>query len=213
MKRVGQIGILVAFCLVGANAAPILMVEGNMIASGAPGSIVGWGYQVVNDTAFYLLVDASAFCGPGGDIQLNGCNSPYDGVTNFGPALGTYTDLIANNFTIFAPNATTTLAFDLDNQLGFGEYQIGPTVAPGSTDPANPATQTSSLFLTYEEFDGDPLSGGTQVPGTGDFELSAPVEVQVPATPEPGTWLLMAAAFLMFGGWRAVRSRSMRTAR
>jgi hypothetical protein len=57
-------------------------------------------------------------------------------------------------------------------------------------------------------------SGGTQV--SGDIEISAPLEVEVLAvqsTPEPATWLLMEGALLIFAGWRAVRSRPMRTAR
>jgi hypothetical protein len=212
MKRIAQIGILAAFCLAAADASPLLIpLSGGPVVSGAPGSTVGWGYQIVNDTNFFLLVDNSAFCGPGGDPQLNSCNSAYDGVTNFGPALGTYTDFIANNLTIISPNSTATQDFNLTSQLGIGSYKIDPTAMPGATDPANPATQTSNLFVTFQEFDGDPFAGGTQV--SGDIEVSSPAEVEVSITPEPGAWLLMLCALLTLGGWRAVRSRSVRTAR
>jgi hypothetical protein len=211
MKRIAQIGILMAFCLAAAYGDPIVTINGSPLAIGAPGSTVGWGYQIVNDTNFFLFVDDSAFCGPGGNPALTTCNSPYDGVTNFGPALGTYIDFIANNLTIIAPNSTATQDFNLASQMGIGEYIISPTAIPGSTDPANPATQTSNLFVTYQEYDGDPLAGGMQV--SGDIEMSATAEVQIPATPEPETWLVMASALLMLSGWRAVRSRSVRTAR
>jgi hypothetical protein len=212
MKRIAQIGTLAAFCLAAAYADPALTISGSSVVSGAPGSIVGWGYQIFNDTSFFLFVDNSAFCGPGGDPQLNSCTSPYDGVTNFGPALGIYMDFIANNLTIIAPNSTATQGFNLASQLGIGEYAISPTATPGATDAANPAAQTSNLFVTFQEYDGDPLAGGTQV--SGDIEISTPVEVQVStATPEPGAWLLMASALAMLAGWRAARSRSARATR
>jgi hypothetical protein len=181
------------------------------VASGAPGSTVGWGFQIVNQTNFFLFVDASAFCGPGGDPQFTSCASPFNGITNFGPALGTYADFIANNLTVIAPMSTATQGFDLLHQLGIGDYAISSTATPGSTDPANPATQTSKLFVTFQEYNGDPFGGGAQV--SGDIEISTPVEVQVVATPEPEAWLLTGSALLMFGAWRAVQSRSRRAAR
>jgi hypothetical protein len=212
MKRIAQIGILAAFSFAAAYASPLLIpLSGGPVVSGRPGAIVGWGYQIVNDTGFFLFIDNSAFCGPGGDPQLTGCDSPYNGVTNFGPALGTYMDFIANNLTIIAPNSTATQDFDSASMSGIGEYMINPAAAPGATDPANPASQTSNLFITFQEYDGDPFAGGTQV--SGDIEISAPAEVEVSITPEPGAWLLMVCALLPLGGWRAVRSRSVRTAR
>ena len=213
MKRIAQLGVLAAFCVAAAYASPVLSINGNSVISGAPGSIVGWGYQITNDTSFFLLVDNSAFCGPGGDPQLTGCASPYDGVTNFGPALGTYMDFIANNLTIIAPNSTATQAFDSNplNPAGIGEYEISPTAIPGSTDPANPLTQTSNIFVTFDEFNGDPLAEGTQI--SGDMEISAPVEVQVQSTPEPAAWLLIGAALVLLAGWGAVRPGLVRAAR
>jgi hypothetical protein len=214
MKRIAQIGIFAAFCFgIGHADAAALSISGNAIVSGAPGSTVGWGYQIVNNTSFFLFIDNSAFCGPGGDPQFTQCASPYNGVTNFGPALGTYTDFIANNLTVIAPNATATLGFDAAAMSGIGEYTISPTAIPGSTDPANLATQTSKLFVTFQEYNGDPFAGGSQV--SGDIEISTPVEAEVQAvvaTPEPAAWLLMGSALLMFAGWRAVRLRSMRAA-
>ena len=166
MKRIAQIGILAAFSFAAAYASPLLIpLSGGPVVSGAPGSIVGWGYQIVNDTGFFLFIDNSAFCGPGGDPQLTVCDSPYNGVTNFGPALGTYMDFIANNLTIIAPNSTATQDFDSASMSGIGEYMINPAAAPGATDPATPATQTSNLFITFQEYDGYPFAGGS--PGFG----------------------------------------------
>lgn len=209
MKQISKIGIVLLASAICGMADPTFSIDGSSTVSGAPGSTVGWGYQITNDTGFYLLIDDSAFCGPGGDLLATACTAPYDGTSNFGPALGVYSDFIANNATEILPNSTATQAFDAGSLQGLGSYVISNTALPGATDPANPATQTSNIFISFMKFNGDPFNGGTQA--SGDIELNAAVQVDVtqsaPAVPEPATWAMMAGSLAGLAGWRRFRIR------
>lgn len=183
----------------GLQATPTFVtVPANGVASGEPGMTVGWGFTITNDTPFFLLINDSAFCGPGGNPDINSCAAPFDGVTNFGPSLGTYTDFIANNFTVITPSGgSLTETFDGTFQTGVGAYAIDPSVPMFSTDIGN-------LFIHYSEWVGNPLTTGHDS-GNGTFTLSAPAEVAV--TPEPGTWGMAAGALALIGAWRRRRAR------
>src|SRR5262245_25492164 len=101
MRRTVQALVIFALLVGSAWASPsFMLIPATGFATAIPGGTVGWGYSINNDTPFYLLVDSSAFCGPGGDPQFTDCTTPYNGSTQFGPSLGTYTDFIATNFTI-----------------------------------------------------------------------------------------------------------------
>lgn len=202
MKRFTKLTLMMAWCCVGLMATPsFATLPANGVVSGEPGLFAGWGFTITNDTSFFLFFDNSAFCGPGGDPFLNSCTPTYDGSTNFGPAFGTYTDFIANNLTFIAPNSTLSQTFDPIAQTGVGEYNISPSAPVPSQDPSVPGI--SNLFIQYEEFDGDPLTTGNQVPGTGEFELEAPVEVLI--TPEPGTLTLAGGAIVLLAAWKRRR--------
>jgi len=191
--------------------SPVLdLSPGSGLVTGGPGATVGWGFTITNDTPYWLVFDNSAFCGPGGDPFLNSCTSPYDGITNFGPSLGTYTDYIATQFTFIAPGTMTVPSslsegFDATAMTGVGAYTIDLTAPLYSTDPADPSTEMSNLFVQYEEYTGNPFTTGIQVPGTGEFELSAPVEVEV--TPEPSTFVLFGAGLLLAASRRMAAKR------
>jgi len=166
-----------------AMATPSYVVPPGLIG-GEPGTTIGWGFSITNDTGFFLLVDSSQFCQPGQDPQFTTCTQQF----------GTYTDLIATDVTIIGPGATLTETYnptgDPNTQSGLGSYSI---------DPAAPllAIDTGVIVLTYQEFTGNPLIGGTQE--SGDIELglndlagggssgAAAVEV----TPEPATLALV----------------------
>lgn len=170
---------------------PILVIDpkGGAV-TGAPGQTVGWGFSVTNDTPYYLLFDASYFCQPGQDPQFTTCTQ----------TLGTYSDLIAYNFTEVAPMSTSPdQPFDLASMTGFGDYAISSTASVGSVD-------TGNLIATYMEYDGDPFDGGSQV--SGDIEIDAPASVTVtgstPGVPEPSSWTMLAAG-LAAVGWRLRR--------
>jgi PEP-CTERM motif len=191
--------ILIALCCANAYATPIYtVIPGGGFVSGNPGSAVGWGFSIVNDSSFYLVVDGSAFCGQGSlGPAFSDCSSPYNPPFTFGPLLGTYTDFISAGLfkTVVAPNSTLVQAFDANLLQGVGQYLIDPSATIGQTDPANPLTQTSQLYISYFLNDVDPFLGGT--PQTGDILLSASVGVQV--IPEPATLGLIGGALLFFG--------------
>ena len=104
-----------------------LAINGSPVVSDAP-----WGYQIVNDTSFFA-------CRQLGVLRAGGIRNSYRATRHMvasqtsGPALGVYTDFIANNLTIVAPNSTAMQGFDLLNQFGIGEYSISPTATLGST--------------------------------------------------------------------------------
>jgi hypothetical protein len=137
---------------------------------GAPTQTVGWGFVIANNTPNYLVVDASDFCGLGGNPLFTDCSTPYNPPFQFGPSLGTYTDFIATNFTIIPPNSTVTQNFDAAAMMGVGAYMISPTAPPGATDPGN-------VFISFFTCSGNPLVDcGT---ASGDMQLFAPASVKV----------------------------------
>jgi hypothetical protein len=201
--------VIVLWCS-GAYASPSLTLNPvNGIVFGEPGQTVGWGFSFTNDTAFFLLVDGSNFCGPGGDPHFTDCSTPYNGVTQFGPAFGTYTDFIATNVTLVAPNSTFSQTFDSTVPTGVGSYTINPGAPIGGTDPANPAVQVSKLFIDFAEFSGNPfLPGAVEVtcdPTFGTCELAAAAELMV--VPEPATFGLVGVMLLLVGSLALRRKR------
>ena len=192
VKAATILGVL-ACCVV--HADPTLMLIPSPDIAGAPGETIGWGYSITNDTTFYLLVDSSNFCGVGGDPAFTDCTTPYDPPFEFGPSYGTYQDYIASNLTIIAPLSTASESFDSTLMTGVGAYMIDPAAPMGAIDIGN-------VFVSYQEFNGDPLSGGTQA--SGDIEMSSPASVMV--VPEPVTLALTGWGLLALG-WARRRSR------
>ena len=161
---------------------------------GAPGDTVGWGFTITNNSAFDLLLNQSAFCGPGGDIMFNDCSTPYNGVNQFGPSLGTYTDYIALQSIEIAPGGSAMQNFDSTAMTGTGAYMID--AAPsGSVDLGN-------IFLVYDEYMGNPFMGGTFVDETESFATA-----EVIVAPEPSTFGLAAGCLLAFAALRRRLSR------
>src|SRR5579872_497214 len=108
MKRLIQL-----VCILGmfgasayADGISFTTVPSSGLVMGLIGGATGWGYSITNTTGFDLLIVGSAFCGPGGDPFLNSCTSPYDGISNFGPLLGTYNDFISANNTVIGAGIT-----------------------------------------------------------------------------------------------------------
>ncbi len=69
----------------------------------------------------------------------------------------------------------------------------------------SPYSRRRGLFVAYQEFDGD-LTSPEASEVSGDIEISAPVDVQISSTPEPGAWLLMASVLVMLGASRSARA-------
>jgi PEP-CTERM motif len=189
--------VLAALCCWSAYATPTLtLIPSNGSVSGFAGQTVGWGYSIMNDTSFFLLINNSYFCGPGGDPSFTDCTT-----NPFGPAFGVYTDYIAafNPFTEVPPNTTIgSPPFSPGTPgtaNGVGEYKINLGTPIGSMD-------NGTIFITFDEFNGNPFDGGQPV---GSDQISAKASVTVVATPEPATFLLLGGALLALAGLRRAK--------
>lgn len=179
-KRLGHLVVLlVALCSWSAYATPVLTLTPSGNVGGPPGSTVGWGFSLMNDTGFFLLVDGSFFCQSGQDPQFNTCTQTQ----------GVYTDYIAANATLVAPMSTASQSFMQGSPgMGVGQYAI-------SSSAVFPAMDSGKIFVVFQEFNGNPFMGGTQV--SGDIEIFASASVQV--VPEPATFALFGASLAGLG--------------
>lgn len=195
MTRIFYMAVL-ALSLIGltASADPIALdlTPSSGTVSGLPGDTVGWGYTIDNGSDDYLIVANSYFCEPGQDPLFTTCT----------PALGAYSDFIANNGTLIAPGDTGSQSFDAGADSGVGQYVIDPSAAAGESD-------AGSIVVLYDLFD----ANFNQIGGT--MELTANVEVDVTGgtspVPEPRLPILLGfalAALIIqraFGNTRPVR--------
>ena len=159
------------------SASPSLVLDpvfGNL--ADAPGSVVGWGFTITNDTG-YIEINSAQFClNP---VSLPGCIDPLT---------GTFTDIIAgsNDIIVGPPGGTyssiVTQAFDLVLQTGIGSFQIFPTTLPGDSD-------SGLIVLSYTLTDLDPNDPNAVRIGTGYLTADATVTA---AVPEPATVGLVA---------------------
>ena len=162
------------------SASPVLLLDplsGDL--SGPPGSLVGWGFTITNDSG-YIEINSAQFCiNP---VVLPGCNDPVT---------GTFTDIISgfNDIVVGPPGGTdpdsVTQSFDAIAETGIGSVQIDPLATPGTSD-------MGEIVLSYTLFTLDPNDPNTVVEGTGALTADASVTVTVTASPEPGTAGLLA---------------------
>ncbi len=197
MRKTIYLAVLGFFTLSAAMADPVTLTltPGNGSASGLPGTTVGWGYSITNNSSDYLVLANSYFCGAGQDPIFTTCTQ----------SLGTYNDRIAQNFqnnlTVIAPGTTVSDMFDAGSGNGLGEYLIDALANPGQTD-------IGSIVIVYDAFDANPFLGAANQIG-GDTDLSANAEVQVAGrttVPEPGTLSLLSLALVGSGclvRWKA----------
>jgi hypothetical protein len=171
MKRLLSLTAL-AVALTGVmSAVPILTLNpSNGVLSGTPGSTVGWGFTLSNDSGF-LVPSQVVFC---------------EGAFNTGctPTFGTFTDFAAQ-LQINVVGPTVTQAFDNAAQQGIGSFTINANAPRGVTD-------TGTIFLVYDVFSCDITDNSCDPTQTGFSELlSAPASVNIVAAtapvPEPGS--------------------------
>ena len=131
--------------------------------SGAPGSLVGWGYALTNTD-------------PSNWFMSTNLNS--DSFSNGTPTL-------LFDFPILAPGGTVTEAFDSVNSIGLFELQWDVSAPAGFVN-------TGNFTLSGEWWDGDPLNGGGFVATAPDIALaySATVAEGSSTAPEPASWWL-----------------------
>jgi len=187
-KWIAQVGLaLMALCFCSAYASPMLtLIPANGMVSGTTGQTVGWGYTINNDTSFYLLVDSSNFCQAGEDPLFTTCTQTQ----------GTYVDYIASNMTVVSPGGMPSQSFNSMTMTGVGAYQISGTA---------PATDSGSIIVTYQEFNGVPgMMGSMQVSGDIEFPAQSASVTVVPsaAVPEPASFTLAGGVLLMMAARR-----------
>jgi len=151
-----------------ADTVTLTLTPSSGTLDGLPGATVGWGYSIDNDTGDNLIVANSYFCAGAEDPAYTTCS----------PSLGasTYTDFIASNGTLIAPDSVESQPFNAGTQSGVGEYTIDSSALAGQTD-------TGTIVVLYDLYDAD----FNQIGGT--MELTAAAEVLVAgatsAVPEP----------------------------
>src|SRR5258708_930203 len=101
-----------------AHATTILTLNpANGLVSGGPGQVVGWGFSIVDDTNWVLVV-ATDFCSSfdGKVFQCSAANPvPH----------GTYTDFSGFNFDVSSPTSADTSQqnFNAGSHSGTGSFQ------------------------------------------------------------------------------------------
>lgn len=139
----------------------LLPSDGNV--SGAPGSLVGWGYSLTNtDTSNWFI-----------STNLNA-----DSFANGTPTL-------LFDFPIVAPSAVVTESFDSVNSIGLYELLWDSAASDGFRNSGN-------FTLSGQWWDGDPFNGGNYIADALDIALpySATVVEGSSTVPEPsGLWL------------------------
>jgi hypothetical protein len=149
----------------------LLPPNGNVF--GPPGSTVGWGYTIINNSDTYWLVTS----GLNADTFLDGTPNPIF------------------DFPDLAPDATDTVPFD-PSAITPGLYEL-------TWDPTAPVdfVNSGNFDLSAQWYSGDPLNGGQFVSNALDeFQpYSATVTV---AVPEPAILALLLTGLIGIGALR-----------
>ncbi len=162
------------------SASPSFTLTPSGDISGLPGSTVGWGFTIQNDSG-YIEITNSYYCAD--PFQYPVCD-PSE--------VGTYSDFIStdNDIIVGPPGATddpSTVSQDFDPGLltGVGSFAIDPGATVGDQ---------GEIVLIYTLTDVDPSDSPTSI--TTGLVLSAAASVTVTASsvPEPGTVMLMLGA-------------------
>ena len=159
---------------------PTLTLTPSPDLSGGPGSTVGWGFTIVNNTADYLEFSSSQFClAPVLLTPVLACTSPVTGV---------YHDIIVGNDPIIAPGSSLSEDFDpIGFTTGIGFFDINPDAVPPSSD-------IGQIVLIYDGYAQDPDSGNaTQLLFSVPLAADASVTTEAVA-PEPATAGFVATA-------------------
>jgi hypothetical protein len=140
--------------------------DGNIF--GAPGSTIGWGYSVTNEsTTSWLLA-----------TKLGADSFEY----------GTPTPLF--DFPEVAPGATVTESFDPIGLTGLYQDVLNAGTPKASMDSGN-------FVLSAQWFNGDPFNGGTFIANAIDTSAAYSASVTSTNTvPEPGSAFLVTVGVL-----------------
>jgi hypothetical protein len=168
-------------------ASPVLTLDppsGDI--SGQAGSTVGWGFRLTSDGTGWISVI--------GTVALFETN----------PALGSFTDFIGPQggpvSGALAAAADWVQLFDLSAASGLGAFAIDPGAQIGDSD-------SGTFRVLYETFTDNPATCGGCMDGVGsvDVGFSVTAAATVSATPEPGSWVLVAGGIWWLGSRRRRR--------
>jgi hypothetical protein len=170
-----------------AGVLPTLtLLPGDGSVSGAPGSVVGWGFSLTfTSTSDWVLLTGSAFTGS--------------------PVYGTYVDYLSlSNAPLYiagpAPESSTVTQSwgpAANPQLGLGEFDIYPTALPGIPIPGN-------LVVNYDEFSQDPNNPNFD-PGSFVTSGTITLPAEVTVTPEPSSVWAVGSGVLLALAWAGRR--------
>jgi hypothetical protein len=173
----------------GAHASAVIaLTPPDGVISGAPGSIVGWGFSLQNG-ADWVSVDS---------VTTENETSPLGGLSG---GFTSYMDLLGGlSNGVTAPGKTWTLAFSPGSPgTGLGRYAIDPSTPFGASD-------SGDFVIFYDEFSADPNTCGSCYVDTlqlFDSKGNAPaftISVPASAVPEPAPTVLMILGFALLVG-------------
>ncbi len=176
----------------GAQGAPVPVISltpsGQL--AGAPGSTVGWGFDLsYSGPADWVVLTGSEFTGP----------AVYGNYIDY-LSLGTAPLYVAGPS---PESATVSQSWNMAQQLGLGEFDISSTAAGG-------ASVNGDIVVHYSVFSEDPNSPSFD-PDTAtviaDATISLPASVTI--TPEPAYDVLIGVGVLPVLFWRRRRKPAL----
>lgn len=158
----------------GSFSFTLVPVSGDI--SGPPGSTIGWGYTLTNDTALWIQP-----MGVSADAFLNG------------------TPNVLFDFPAVAPGSFVTLNFSL---VATGACSFPPCGLYSLTwDTTAPVgfVNSGSFIVSSDFYSGDPNNGGTDLGPAPDASAAYSATVTGSGTPEPSSLTLMVSGLAGLG--------------
>jgi hypothetical protein len=183
--------LLVACSISPSYATPAFNVSPSGDLLGAPGSLIGWGFSLFNDTN-YIEITSAQFCME--PVSFPACTAASQG--SFTDYISQFSDIV------LGPGEIDSQAFNSSLLTGLGSFAI-------DLSASNLAMDSGQIILTYNVFDGNPNNPGVNLLLT-DLTLSANASVTVDSStvPEPGTLILVGMALTAFIGARLLDKTS-----
>jgi len=172
-----------------AFADPTLTLGNGGSVSGAPGSSVNWDFTLSNTTDDFMVITGTSFCD----------TSSMPGFTcdPVGTSLGSYSDILGQNFIIVGPSPESSSITQIDTGLGTFTFNLD---ASGSA--------TGEIIVTYDLFSTDPNSPtfDPSIDLINPTELAMVASASVTASngnptpvPEPASFVLLGSGILGLG--------------